>query len=154
MPKVTSVAQGVYEKNPGSGIWYIRYRMDGKLVRKRIGKRQAAVEYQRKVGYLRAAEDGHVPRTARGAAKSTKEMTQQAATPVGITIDELCDDLLAYIRSRPDEYRDQKNPPARIEQIRLAFGTRLADSIRPFEISDWLDSLTKRTPGRRNGAKG
>ena len=40
---------GVFEKNPGTGIWYIRYRTGGKSVRKRIGTRAAAVECLNKV---------------------------------------------------------------------------------------------------------
>ena len=34
--------KSVYEKNEGSGIWYVRYRLDGKLVRKKIGTQAQA----------------------------------------------------------------------------------------------------------------
>ena len=38
-------------------------------------------------------------------------------------------------------YKDQRNPPYRIGRIKQDFGHRPAASIRPYEISDWLDSL-------------
>jgi integrase len=40
-------------------------------------------------------------------------------------------------------YKDQRNPPYRIGLIKAQFGERPAASIRPYEISDWLDSLGK-----------
>ncbi len=33
------------EKNPGSGVWYVRYRVNGKLVRKQLGKKHEAATY-------------------------------------------------------------------------------------------------------------
>jgi hypothetical protein len=43
-----------------------------------------------------------------------------------VTVATLCTAFLAYITSHPEEYRDQKNPPRRIEEIRKAFEGRLA----------------------------
>jgi hypothetical protein len=37
VPRKAKSVTGLYEHNPGSGIWYVRYRLEGKLVRKRIG---------------------------------------------------------------------------------------------------------------------
>jgi site-specific recombinase XerD len=50
----------------------------------------------------------------------------------------LCSAFLAYVTSHSDEYRDQKNPPRRIEEIRKAFEGRGAAEITAPEIEDWL----------------
>src|SRR5689334_11054914 len=36
--------RGVYERVPGSGVWHIRVKVDGRIVRKRIGPHALAVE--------------------------------------------------------------------------------------------------------------
>ena len=56
--------------------------------------------------------------------------------------------MKAKIAADPEHYRDQYNPPRRIERIREAFGDRPAESIRPFEITNWLSSL-KTPKGQR-----
>jgi integrase len=58
-----------------------------------------------------------------------------------VFLGELCDGLLKQIANDPEKYRDQYNPPNRVAHIKKAFGKRLASSIRPYEISDWLTSL-------------
>lgn len=145
MAKEIVPVEGVYEKVPNSGVWYVRYRVDGRLVRKAIGKRQAAIDYIQKVKVLLRTGEGHVPVTAKGSPKTDKQLANAALTAVvGVTVAELCDDLLTHIQSRPGDYKDQRNPPARIEMIRSHFGDRLAASIRPYEVSDWLDSLNRK----------
>ena len=59
MPRAPRPSSGVYEKNPGSRIWYIRYRINGKLVRKKIGTRQQAIDQLDKVRFLRASGERH-----------------------------------------------------------------------------------------------
>jgi integrase len=153
MPAATTPVEGVYEKNPGSGVWYVRYRLNGKLVRKSIGKQRAAIDYHRKVKVLIRSGEGFVPATAKGSPKTDTQLAKASAVGSGgVTVSELCDDLLSHIASRPDAYRDQLNPPRRIEAIRSKFGSREATSIRPFEISDWLDSM-KRKPATLNKMK-
>jgi hypothetical protein len=34
-----------------------------------------------------------------------------------VTVATLCSAFLAYVKSHPEKYRDQKNPPRRIEEI-------------------------------------
>lgn len=153
MRSATVPVEGVYEKNKGSGVWYVRYRKNGKLVRKALGKYQAAVDYHRKVKVLIRSGEGHVPGTAKDTPKTDKELARLAVkTSGGVTVSELCDDLLSHIQSRPEQFKDQRNPPDRIEAIRAQFGSREAATIRPFEISDWLDSM-KRKPATLNRMK-
>lgn len=145
MPSVAAPVEGVYEKNPGSGVWYVRYRLNGKLVRKSIGTQRAAIDYHRKVKVLIRSGEGFVPATAKGTPKTDTQLAKASASGSGgVTVSELCSDLLKHIAARPDAYRDQVNPPRRIEAIRAKFGSRAAESIRPFEISDWLDGMNRK----------
>ncbi len=53
--KPTAKATGVWEKDPGSGVWLIRYRAAGKLKREKIGRRSDAIAlYQQRKSELRA----------------------------------------------------------------------------------------------------
>jgi site-specific recombinase XerD len=138
MARQAKKVAGVYEKNPGSGIFYIRYRVKGKLVRKMIGDRQDALDQLNKVKFIKSSGEGVVPSTAK---MPILTLTQKEKVLGLITLGELCDGLLKQIAADPEQYRDQHNPPIRIGRIKAAFGTRPAVSIRPFEISDWLNSL-------------
>jgi integrase len=138
MARKAQPVSGVYEKNEDSGVWYVRYRLHGHLVRKKIGSRQQAINYLSKVRHIRASGDGVVPVTATVPARTTAEAKEDFQ---GVMFGELCDGLLAYIKKNPTEYKDQRNPPQRIALIKLAFGYRQAASIEPYEIADWLDRL-------------
>jgi len=117
--------------------------MNGKLVKKSFGRdRAAAVEYVEKARTLRRTGEGFVPRNAKGIPKTAQEV-QAMSDHSGVLVSELCDDLLRYIQSKPSVFKDQRNPPYRIGLIREKFGQRIAASIRPYEIADWLDSLDK-----------
>ena len=107
MPKQV---EGVYEKNPNSGVWYTRLRVGGKLVRKAIGTRSEAIAYIEKARTLRRTGEGVVPQTAKRPARTFTEIEKAGGQT---TIDKLCESYLAHIqdpgnRVRP---RDQVNPP-------------------------------------------
>jgi hypothetical protein len=55
----------VYEKNAGSGIWYIRYRIDGKLVRKKVGNHQQATHQVTILQGIRASGPTIIPTSAK-----------------------------------------------------------------------------------------
>lgn len=142
MAKIAAYVEGVYERIPGSGIWHARYRQDGKLVRKSFGRnRAAAVAYVEKARPLKRTGEGFVPSTAKAAPKTKTELELSVST---VTVAELCDDLLRHIKSKPDVYKDQRNPPFRLELIKKQFGHRPASTVRPFEIMDWLESMDKK----------
>lgn len=133
--------EGVYERVPGSGLWHARFRQNGKLVRKSFGRdRAAAIAYVEKARTLKRTGEGYVPASAKGVPQTKQEMERSTSM---VSMAELCDDLLRYIQSKPHLYKDQKNPPYRIGVIREKFGDLPAAMIRPWEISDWLDSLNK-----------
>src|ERR1035437_7314220 len=108
---------GVYEKVDGSGIWYIRYRTLGKLVRKKIGTQKQAKDYLDKLKLVRAAGDGVVPVPATEPVRTVKEAADLVVVERSVLISKLCDGLLKQIQDRPREYKDQLNPPYRIGVI-------------------------------------
>jgi integrase len=151
MPRKAVPVEGVYEREEGSGFWYARFRVNGKLVRKSFGRnRPAAVRYVEKARTLRHSGEGVVPDTAKRPVLTIPEMETLGGI---VTINELCDDYLAHIQDRPDLFKDQKNPPQRLDLIRAAFGNRPAASVRPFEIEDWLNKIERRST-RGNGEAG
>lgn len=118
MARAAKQVEGVYEKNKGSGIWYARYRLNGKLVRKKIGTQTQAKSYLDKVNYVRASGDGVVPVSAREVVMTAKEVAAIPDAAGEFTVGQLCDGLLDQIVSDPDRYRDQLNPPHRISLIK------------------------------------
>jgi hypothetical protein len=42
MPKPRKKVRGLWEREPGSEIWWIRYRVDGVLKREKVGTHEAA----------------------------------------------------------------------------------------------------------------
>ncbi|WP_348269428.1 site-specific integrase [Edaphobacter paludis] len=154
MARQAKKASGVYEKYPGSGVFYVQYRLKaaleerpGKLIRKKIGTRQQAIDYLDKVKHIRASGDGVIPATAKLPVRTTAELREDAQ---GVMFGELCEGLLKHIANNPTEYKDQKNPPQRIGLIKKSFGHRHAAAIKPSEIRDWLDSLDELAPATKN----
>ena len=41
--RTVAKVRGVFEKDPGSGIWWIRYHVDGKPKREKVGRRSDAI---------------------------------------------------------------------------------------------------------------
>lgn len=136
MARRAAPVEGVFERTRGSGVWYVRFRVHGKLVRKSFGgDRSAAVTYVEKARTLRRSGEGIVPATAKRAPQTFGELAVIGKVTV---MDELCDDALAFSKRH---HRDKLNPPTRIAAIRAAFGHRQAESITPAEITAWLESL-------------
>jgi len=66
MPRKVIPVEGIYEREEGSGLWYARFKINGKLVRKSFGRnRAAAVNYVEKARTLRRSGEGIVPDTAK-----------------------------------------------------------------------------------------
>jgi len=156
MPPKAIPVQGVYEREPGSNVWYVRFRVNGKLVRKSFGhNRKAAIQYVEKARSVRTTGEGVLPDTAKGHVLNLAELELLGGGD-GVTMSELCDDYLEHVQTRPDLFKDQRNPPKRVKDIREKFGSRLASSIKPKEIDVWLSSLFKmstRGDGRKTDMK-
>ncbi len=141
MARKPNDVSGVFEKNPGSNVWYVRYRPAGRpSVRKRIGTRADAVEYLNKVKLIKATGDGEVATSAKEKTRTKDELEN------GITVGQLCDEYLAHIQnpSNPERPEDQFSPPQRIRVIKKAFGDRPAVTVMPYEIRTWLMGLGKK----------
>ncbi len=121
---------GVWEKVRGSGIWWIRYRVEGKLKREKVGRKGDAIAlYQQRKSDTRAG--AKLPNNLRSA---------------GVKFKELADAILVYSASH---HRDTKNIRIRLARILSDFGERVADKVKPEEIDAWLTSHTK-TPATSN----
>ena len=121
---------GVWEKVPGSGVWWIRYRVDGKLRREKVGRKGDAIAlYQQRKSEVRAGKK--LPTNLRNA---------------GVRFKELADAILVYSASH---HRDTKNIKIRLAKISAEFGERVAESILPQEIDAWLTANCK-TPATAN----
>jgi hypothetical protein len=92
--------------------------------------RRAAVEWVEEMRVIRRT--GELSTSA----KRAKELSVQKGEVV--TVATLCTAFLAYVTSHPEEYRDQKNPPCRIVEIRKAFEGRAAAEVAAPKIEDWL----------------
>ncbi len=120
---------GVFEKYPGSGIWYIRFRANGVNVRRRIGDRDEAETALAAVHLARKTSQPIVNLRARGE-----------------TLGRLCDIYLAHIGnpSNPDAPADVYGIKIRIRAMKQEFGDRVASTIQASEIRRWLLSLDKK----------
>lgn len=138
MPRAPKPVRGVYEREPGN--WCGRYRTpSGQLVRKSFGPdRQAAVRWVEKARTIRVTGDGVLPETATRHPRTFAELDRIGSE---VTVGELGDDLLRHLRGRPEEYKDQINPPRYVADIKAAFGELPAASLRPRQIVEWLDSV-------------
>ncbi len=123
--------RGVWERIPGSNVWWVRFRdAHGKLRREKVGRKADAVDLlnkrrnERRVGVK-------MPDNLRNA---------------GLRLSVLADDIETYSKAH---HRDQKHILSRLKKIRESFGERVADSITPQEIDGWLTKNTKK-PGTSN----
>jgi site-specific recombinase XerD len=121
---------GVWEKVPGSGVWWIRYRVDGQLKREKVGRKSDAIAlYQQRKSEVRAGKK--LPENLRSA---------------GVKFKELADAILTYSATH---HRDTRSVKTRLAKITLDFGDREADKVKPEEIDAWLTASCK-TPATAN----
>jgi site-specific recombinase XerD len=121
---------GVWEKVSGSGVWWIRYRVDGKLKREKVGRRGDAIAlYQQRKSATRAG--AKLPDNLRNA---------------GVKFKDLADAILVFSAAHHKDTRTLKN---RLSRLRLDFDQRKAETVKPEEIDAWLTENTK-TPATSN----
>ncbi len=117
--KDQSRVTGVWEKVRDSSVWWIRYRVDGKLKREKVGRKGDAIAlYQLRKSQTRAGKK--LPANLRIA---------------GVRFNELADAILTYSASH---HRDTRNIKSRMKKILPEFGERVAEGIKPEEIDSWL----------------
>jgi integrase len=120
MPRRASAkVTGVWEKVPGSGIWWIRYRKDGVLHREKVGRKSDALAlYQKRKNEIRAGTK--LPENMRRAS---------------IRFGQLAEDIRRYSEKH---HRDQGHIESRLKRILRDFENRLADQIKPEDIDNWI----------------
>jgi integrase len=118
--------RGVWEREPGSNVWWIRYRdASGKLRREKVGRKGDAIDLLNK------------RRNDRRVGVKMPDNLRNAGIRFGV----LADDIETYSKAH---HRDQKHIVSRLKGIRPDFGERVADSITPQEIDAWLTNNTKK----------
>jgi hypothetical protein len=125
MPRKTAAkATGVWERDPGSNIWWIRYRAHGVLKREKVGRKSDAVAlYQKRKSELRAG------------IKLPENMRHSS-----IRFKMLCDDILVFSEKH---HRDYRSVVSRTGRIVRDFGEMPVDKIKPAVIDAWLSKTTK-----------
>lgn len=67
----------MYERDPGSGIWWVRFSEDGKIRRKKVGRRSDAVAvYQKQKSEVRV--DIKLPSNLRQRSITISELGEEA----------------------------------------------------------------------------
>lgn len=114
--------RGIYEKEPGSNTWWIRYAdATGKIRREKVGNKGAAVKlYQ----------------------KRKTEVLQRVKLPENfkakpVEMRALITEAIEYSRNNN---RGHSQDRLRLLQIAKEFGSRAANAITPQEIERWLTS--------------
>ena len=122
--------RGVWEREPGSKIYWIRYRVDGVLKREKVGTKKAA-------GDLLIKRKNEI----REGIKMPENMRHTS-----IRFKALCDDILVFSKKH---HRDFRSVEIRVKKIVEAFGETPVDKIKPADIDAWLTRATK-TPATSN----
>ena len=122
--------RGVFEKVPGSGIWWICFfDADGRKRREKAGRKSAAIELYRK-RKTQAMEGKKLPEKLRARKVSFAELAK---------------DTLEYSRSHKRSYGDDE---IRMAKLKDWLGDRPAETVSPQEIERWLSAKSTLKPGK------
>ena len=124
--------------------WEAMYKVGGNRVRKSFRDRGEAIAWLEDARSLRRKEgsDALPVKATEPILTMAEKRAIREEKANRITLGELCDDLKVYIRKHPTQYRDQLNPPRRLDRIKADLGNRPAALIKPKDIEAWLDGLT------------
>jgi site-specific recombinase XerD len=116
--------RGVFERPPGSGVWWILYYAEGKRHREKVGRKSDAIDlYQ----------------TRKTDARRGVKLPEKLRNSKVITLSALLDDLLEFVA----HHKDKRNYVSKAEIIRADIGSRPAASITPKELLKWLNNHCK-----------
>ena len=111
--------RGIFERPPGSGVWWVSYFRDGKRHREKVGRKSDARDlYQHRKAEGRAGVKLPVLRGTKG-----------------VTVGELIDDALVFVK----DHKDYKGYVSKAAIVREAFGSWKAENLKPSEINSWLE---------------
>lgn len=121
-------AKGVFEKPKGSGIWWIRYTdSDGKRRSESVGRFGDAKERYNARKLEIKTGTAIIP---------DRRRRSEAEEESGTRLTALIDHAVTFSKNN---HTDSRNFIIRAEAWRTAFGSRLADSLKPAELSEWLE---------------
>jgi len=133
--RATAKTRGVFEREPGSGIWWIRYEANGKPKREKVGRKSDAVAlYQQRKSEVRAG--AKLPRNMRLRRPTIADIGRKA--------------IEWYTQHHR---KDLRNFTSRMNSIIAGLGGQEAESVKPSEIDAWLSSHSRWSPATANRHK-
>jgi site-specific recombinase XerD len=133
--KTPSKTRGVFERERGSGIWWIRYQVGGKPKREKVGRRSDALAlYQQRKSEVRAG--AKLPQNMRLRRVSVEDIGRRA--------------IEWYTQHNR---KDLRNFTSRMNSIIEGLGVIDAEVLKPSEIDKWLSSHSRWSPATANRHK-
>jgi hypothetical protein len=127
--------RGVFEKKPGSGIWWIRYFASGQKKREKVGRKSDAIAlYQRRKSEIRAG------------AKLPDNLRHKGET-LGVVIDRA---ILWYTSHRP---RSLRTASTHLNLIKTDLGHLVAADLTPDVVDQWVSGHTDWSAATKNRYK-
>jgi integrase len=115
--------RGLFERPPGSGVWWINYYVKGNQHREKVGRKSDAIDLYR----VRKA-DATVGRKL--------PVLRNTRT---VTISELIDDALEFVA----HHKDRRNYISKAAIVRKDLGSKTAADLTPQELERWLRAHCK-----------
>ena len=133
--KVTKKEKGIFEKESGSDVWWVRYYIDGWERREKVGRRGDALKLYkfRKADALRGVK---LPDNMKNKGLKFETIGTQAVE--------------WYIEHGRKDVRSFR---IRMNIILRDFGNLVADEIKPSEIDGWLKAHQDWAPATKNRYK-
>jgi integrase len=127
--------RGVFEKEPGSGVWWIRFHSEGKIRREKVGRKSDAITlYQKRKSDERAG------------VKLPANMRYR-----GETLAAVIDRAIEWYKShRP---RSLRTALTHLDTIKDALGNRVAGDLTPADVDKWLSAHTEWSDATKNRYK-
>jgi site-specific DNA-adenine methylase len=114
--------RGVFERPPGSGVWWINFYVDGVQRREKVGRKSDAIDLYR-TRKTDARRGVKLPEVRKGK----------------ITLSALIDDVLEFVV----DHRDRRSYISKAGIVRESLGSLLAADITPQDLDRWLRSRCK-----------
>ena len=123
--KAPAKVRGVYERERGSGVWWICYKQGTVRKREKVGHKSDAITlYQQRKTELRAG------------AKLAPNLRSK-----GVTFGVLADEAVAW--SAEFHPKDIRTVKSRMKAVRAEFGEQVAADIKPQTIDRWLTDYVR-----------
>jgi integrase len=127
--------RGVFEKVPGSGIWWVRYFADGQKKREKVGRKSDAIAlYQQRKSEVRAG------------VKLPANMRSR-----GETVAVLVDRALDWYKSH--RQKSLRTASTHLAAIKADLGNRLAADLTPDDVDKWISAHEGWSPATKNRYK-